>query len=166
MVLQHLLLCSVPMICPIPKPWSGTSTHQQGIRSRIHGLKAIKAGNYNSWPGLTPQNTTRYCPVPVATLKGHMVQTRQNVCFIKPKPHTSSPTQADSAPAAPVSSDEKPSHELHIIVEPLSKLYTDGTRKFPVRARSGNQYIMIVYHCDSNAILAEPFKTQADKHVC
>ena len=48
-------------------------------------LKAIKAGNYKSWPGLTHQNASKYCPVPLATLKGHMVQTHQNVRSTKPK---------------------------------------------------------------------------------
>ena len=60
--------------------------------------------------------------------------------------------------------NEKPSNDLHISVEPISKLYTDDTGRFPVRSRSGNQYIMIAYHCNSNTILAKPFKTRADKH--
>jgi hypothetical protein len=55
-----------------------------GFPVRDTWLKAIKAGNYKSWPGLTLQNATRYCPVPVKTLKGHMVQMRQNVRSTKP----------------------------------------------------------------------------------
>ena len=43
-------------------------------------------------------------------------------------------------------------------------MYTDNTGRFPVRSRSGNQYIMIVYHFDSNAITAAPFKYHANKH--
>lgn len=31
-----------------------------------------------------------------------------------------------------------------------------------IRARSGNQYVMVAYHCDSNSILACPFKTRQD----
>ena len=46
----------------------------------------------------------------------------------------------------------------------ISKLYTDDTGRFPVHARSGNQYIMIAYHCDANLILAEPFPSRKDKH--
>ena len=42
-------------------------------------LKAIKAGNYDSWPGLAYINTTKYCPLSDETIKGHMVQTRQGV---------------------------------------------------------------------------------------
>ena len=46
----------------------------------------------------------------------------------------------------------------------ISKLYTDDTGRFPIKARSGYQYIMVVYHCNSNAILVAPFKTHKDKH--
>ena len=47
---------------------------------------------------------------------------------------------------------------------PISKLYNDDTGRFPVHARSGNQYIMIAYHCDANLILAEPFSLRKDMH--
>ena len=47
---------------------------------------------------------------------------------------------------------------------PISKLYTDDTGRFPIYARSGNQYIMIAYHCDANLILAEPFSSRNDTH--
>ena len=50
-------------------------------------------------------------------------------------------------------------HTVHI-----SKLYTDDTGRLPIKARSGNQYLMVAYHCDSNAILVAPFKTRKDKH--
>ena len=48
-------------------------------------LEAIKAGFYDSWPGLTFQNASRYCPRPDETIKGHMVQSRQGVRSTKPK---------------------------------------------------------------------------------
>jgi hypothetical protein len=43
-------------------------------------------------------------------------------------------------------------------------LYTDDTGRFPIKARSGNQYIMIAYHADGNVILQQPFKTKSDAH--
>ena len=48
-------------------------------------LKAIKAGNYESWPGLTYNNAAKYCPSGDETIKGHMVQTRNNVRSTKTK---------------------------------------------------------------------------------
>ena len=57
-----------------------------------------------------------------------------------------------------------PSNELFIRVLPISKLYTDDTGRFPVKARSGNQYVMIAHHADGNLILQQAFKTRSDKH--
>ena len=84
----------------------------------------------------------------------HLVQKRQGVRSTKPNlPATSSPNQ------------QLPwfrSNELHIQVTLIIKLYTDDTGRFPVHARSGNQYIMISYHCNANLILAEPFASRKD----
>ena len=46
----------------------------------------------------------------------------------------------------------------------MSKLYTDDTGKFPVCSRNGNQYTMVAYHCDSNAILAVLFTSKKYQH--
>ena len=42
-------------------------------------LKAIKNGNFDSWPGLTYNNAAKYFPHSVETLKGHMVKSSQGV---------------------------------------------------------------------------------------
>ena len=42
-------------------------------------------------------------------------------------------------------------------------LYTDDTGRFPIRDRSGNQYVMAAYH-SSNVSLAEPFSSRKDKY--
>jgi len=57
-----------------------------------------------------------------------------------------------------------PSNELFIHVLPIGKLYTDDTGCFPVKAHSGNQYVMIAHHADGNLILQQAFKTRSDKH--
>ena len=57
-----------------------------------------------------------------------------------------------------------PSNELHVQVVPISKLYTDDTGCFPVKARSDNQYVMIAYYADGNLILQQAFKTRGDTH--
>ena len=53
---------------------------------------------------------------------------------------------------------------MHCWIEPIGKLYTDDMGRFPVRSRSGNQYIMLAYHCDCNTILVQPFQTKHDRH--
>jgi len=50
------------------------------------------------------------------------------------------------------------------MTQPLSKLFTDDTGRFPVRARFGNQYVMITFHADGNLILQQAFKSKSDRH--
>ena len=127
-----------------------------GYPVRSIWLTSISAVNYSSWPGLTLANATKYFPSDTATIIRHLVQKRQVVRYTKPKlPATSSP-----GPKLP----QVRSKELHIQVTPISKLYTDDTGRFPVHTRSGDQYIMIAYHCAANLILAKPFASRKYKH--
>ena len=126
-----------------------------GFPVRTTWLEAIKAGNYASWPGLTYANVSKYCPSSDETIKGHLTQVRQGIRSTKPKPTT---------PELPPVTASASSKELHIWDEPISKLFTDDMGRFPVRSRSGNQYLMLAYHCDTNAILIEPFQSRHDRH--
>jgi hypothetical protein len=47
-------------------------------------LEAIKAGNCNTFDGLTYLNVARYCPDSDETILGHLAQTQQNVHSSKP----------------------------------------------------------------------------------
>ena len=82
------------------------------------------------------------------------MQSRQGFRSTQPKVQQ----KQQQVPALPSTTD------LHIIVEPLSNLYTDDTGRFPSKARSGNQYLMITFHSDTNAILVAPFKSIQDSH--
>ena len=126
-----------------------------GYPIRSTWLKAIGSGNYSTWPGLTLANAKKYCPTATATLMGHLFQKRQGVRSTKMKTPTS--LQQHIIP-------QVKSNELHVFVTLISKLYTDDKGRFPVHARSGNRYIMIVYHCDANLIPAEPFSSRKDAH--
>ena len=55
-----------------------------------------------------------------------MVQVRQGILSAKPKP------QSKLTPATIIPSDTTPSHEIHIKVKHISKLYTDDTGIFPI----------------------------------
>ena len=54
-------------------------------------------------------------------------------------------------------------NELYVQVLQKHILYTDDTGRFPIRARSGNQYVMVAYHY-SNVALAEPFSSRKGKN--
>ena len=52
---------------------------------------------------------------------------------------------------------QKGSREIHLWIEQSSKFYNNQKGKFPVWSRSGNQYIMVMYHFESNTILNQAF---------
>ncbi len=54
--------------------------------------------------------------------------------------------------------------EIFLRVYPMSKLYTDDTGWFPIRACSGNQYVMTAFHTDGYLILQQAFQMKADKN--
>lgn len=134
-------------------------------------LDAIWHGNYATWPSLTHANAPRYSPESTETMKGHTVQTRKGVRSTKPKP---TPPSKVTVPASAVPQPEDkvaavpgptgPLNEIHVRVEHTSKLYTNDMGQFPVQLCKGNQYIMLAYHCNSNVILVEPFKSKSDAH--
>ena len=130
-----------------------------GFPVRDTWLKASKAGKFTSWPGLTYQNNSKYCPTNKETIKGHMVQTRQHVRSTRPSVKLGKPPE----PIPPEKEPEGRKNTIHIKTTHISKLYTDDTGRFPVISRKGNQYIMVAYHCDSNAIMVVTFKTRKDK---
>jgi hypothetical protein len=124
-------------------------------------LEAIKRGNWDTFAGLSYLNVAHYCPNSDETILRHLAQTCQNVQSTK--------SQSTSRPnLPPIIETPMPlaeaSQEVFLRVYPISKLYTDETGRFPVRARSGNQYVMIAYHMNGNLILQQAFQTKANKH--
>jgi hypothetical protein len=136
--------------------------HDLGFPVKQTWLDAIKAGNCDTFDGLRYSNVARYCPNSNKTILGHLAQERQNVRSTKPKcPTPLAPTTLPTPAPIP---EDTPSNQLVIKVPPLSRLYTDDTGRFPIRARSGNQYIMIALHTDCNLILQQAFKSKSDRH--
>jgi hypothetical protein len=124
-------------------------------------LDTIKAGNCNTFGGLTYSNMARHCPNTNETNLGHLAQQRQNVRSTKAKLPT--PLSPPALPTTAPSPADVPSIQVFITVHPLSRLYTDDTGRFSVRACLGNQYIMIPY-ADGNLILQQAFKSKSDHH--
>jgi hypothetical protein len=120
---------------------------------------AIKAGNCDTFKGLTYANAAKYYPDVDETILGHLAQQCQNVRSTKPKQPMPVPLVA--LPTTPATTA---SNQVFIATQPLIKLFTDDTGRFPVRARSGNQYVMIAFHTDGNFILQQAFKTKSDRH--
>jgi hypothetical protein len=121
-------------------------------------LDAIKAGNCDTFDGLTYSNAAKYCPDSDKMIMGHLAQQCRNVRSTKPNQPTPSLLVCPPSPVA------TPSNQVFVMTQPLSKLFTDDTGRLPARDRSGNQNIIIAFHVDGNLILQQAFKTKSDRH--
>ena len=83
---------------------------------------------------------------------GHMNQTHQHVRSTK----TDKPISQDGDQQEP---NNHPTHNVFATIEDTGKVYTDQMGRFPVHSSAGNQYILVMYNYDSNAILTEAPKT-------
>jgi hypothetical protein len=99
-------------------------------------------------------------------VKGHLDQTRKNHRSTKPDTNTSTNTTEPDV-NFPVS--DNPNARTHscftTIMEPTGQIYTDQTGRFVVPSSNGNNYLMILYDYDSNAILAEPMRNCTGKSI-
>ena len=75
-------------------------------------LKAIKAGNFATWPGLTYSNAAKYYPESAETLKGHLVQSSKGVRSTKAKP-AKTPTPNPAPTEESGLGEEERTHPYH-----------------------------------------------------
>jgi len=141
--------------------------HQALFSPALSTLKtALRKGFLPPFRGLSTETLSKYPPNLEATMKGHMDATRQNL-------HSTKDPQADQEAAEKHLQDQldeafpeatetnKRTHEVYLAVTDLrGKIYTDQTGKLPTVASTGDNYIMIAYDYDSNAILLEPHKNR------
>jgi hypothetical protein len=114
-------------------------------------IKAIKNGNFSSWPGLNEHSVEKYLSKSTATAKGHLNQQRHNARTTKIKDEQLLDSDTDQDHGIKT-------QFVYAATIDAGQIYTDQTGRFPVVSIKGNKYIMILYDYDSNAILAKPIK--------
>ena len=128
--------------------------------------KAIDAGFYRSWPGLTSKLARKHMPQSTPMIKGHLDQQRKNIRSTKPKRSMATPkslpgvdeTEQDLHPAQHQQRTNYVFADCHDIT---GQIFSDQPGRFLVSSISGHQCIMVVYDYDSNSILAEPMKSRS-----
>jgi hypothetical protein len=138
-------------------------------------VRAIHAGHYATWPGLTAELVNKHLPPSLATAKGHLDQQRQNIRSTQsptnlPVPDTiSSDTHLPAHPDDSAPIQENPNirtHHIFAVSHDIKSQIADLTGRFPTTAFHGHQYILIIYDYDSHSILAETMKNRsAQEHV-
>ena len=132
-----------------------------GFPAKTTWMKAIRAGNYATWPHLTLQAVYKHFPESDETQQGHMRSIKQGIRSTKQKTMQEIIT-AETSIVKPLRKHQ----DVYVKIE-IAKdtIYTDQTGAFPEQSKSGNRYIMILCEMDSNAILSEPMRDRKGSEI-
>jgi hypothetical protein len=119
----------------------------------LDAIKAIKNGNFASWPGLTEQAVEKRLSKSVATVKRHLNQQRMYAQSTQPKKEPECSIELETN-----SDDGLKTHCIYLAVLDAGQIYTDQTGRFTVISNRVNVSIMVLYEYYGNATMAEPIK--------
>jgi len=122
--------------------------------------EALRHGHLPGFAGLTLERLQQHPPQSIAMHKGHMDQDQMNTRSTKPA------LTVDDEPYPDSEEEQIPMHACYTaLMEPTGQTYMDLTGKFVAASSSGNNYILIIYDYDSNAIIAVPLKNCKTKSI-
>jgi hypothetical protein len=127
-------------------------------------VKAINAGNYTTWPGLTATAARKHFPESNETQKGHMKHQQQGVRSTRT---LQTITEDDEKHITPNSGESpapksKKMQDMFIKIHNASEtMHTNQPGQFPATSSNENQYIMVLVEVDGNYIDAEPMKNKS-----
>ena len=120
-------------------------------------LDAIQRNFFATWPGLTANIVRCHLTQTDATVKGHLDQQRQ-----RKRKHPSPEEQ-------PITSTGTRSHTIYAAIldpsAPTGRTYSDLTSHFPIQSNRGDNYILLVYEYDSNAIIVRPLHNRTASEI-
>jgi hypothetical protein len=125
-----------------------------GFPTKDSWVKAINAGHYISWPGLTAEAARKHFPESVETQKGHMKKQRQNVRSTKQKIHLDSKIDEDTALTQTLTKQNM----FVKVINAENTVYSDQTGRFPIQSSKGNRLLMVFYDVDANYIDVDPMR--------
>ena len=120
---------------------------------------SISNGNFIGFPGIDSVSLKKHLPPSIPTAKGHLKQERQGLKSTKPVPIKSEFANECSFPSAIA---EK-TYERYACLSTIDKsntAYGDLTGRYPIQSSRGNEYVLIIYDYDGNAILQAPLKNR------
>ena len=106
-------------------------------------LNTIKKFLFLTWPGLTPSLIQKYLVLPQSIILGHIKQEKHSLHSTKPHLKQNKLYK-------------KSNDMIYAIIQNNNKAFMDLTGRFPYKSSRGNEYILISFHVDSNAILGTP----------
>ena len=123
--------------------------------------RAIRKGHFITWPGITNINFEKHIKNIIPTAKGHLDQERANLQSTKEK----NDKTEDYEPTDGIAKKTWENAAILYAFNPKEKTYSDQTGRFPHRSSRGNEYVMVMYDYDSNAILVTALKNRQAKTI-
>ena len=112
-----------------------------GFPTKSTWIKAIKGGNYATWPHLSVEAVRKHYPESDETAQGHMKSVKEGIRSTKRK---APPLKVKLEGGEELTIPLKKHNDVYIKVKEAQKtMYTDQTGAFPVRSRKGNRYIIL-----------------------
>jgi Reverse transcriptase (RNA-dependent DNA polymerase) len=134
--------------------------------------EALRKDYLIGFPGLTKETLARHPPQSMATIKGHLDQSRtkqkrNKAAPINPTPNPSDPDEDLDNSVFPQSDDPniRTHHCYAATVEISGQVYGDQTGKFTIPSSRGNKYTFCLYDYDSNYIDSEPIKNREAQSI-
>ena len=101
-------------------------------------------------------------PKSEATIKGHLIQIMKNTRSMA----TNKKIRDKHVNTYPGQEKNNGKTELVMAtVNEAQKIYTDQTGKFLIKFSQRNNYVLIMYVCNANSILAEPLKSRSGRCI-
>jgi len=135
-------------------------------------IKAVRNGNYTTWPKLTVTLINKYMPDSDETTKGHLKGQGQGIRSTKHNAFTALVKQEETRiKIEGESSPHKPLPPIKLddifirVVDLTNETHTNQTGAFPHTSQRGNRYIMVAIHLDANYIFAEPMRNRTEREM-
>ena len=119
-------------------------------------LKAIEKGYLSTFSSLTKELIQKYLPQSIETAQGHLDQQRQHLQSTVPQPEP----EPDLLQEPAAKTNEIMATVLKQTSHCQGASFRDLTGRCPVPSSQRNQYVLVVYHYDANAILAKPLRSR------
>ena len=132
--------------------------------------KAIDAGSFTTWPGLTSKLVRKHLPASIETAKGHFRLVCQLILSTRNQPTLTQPPHPIHQPMTTVGilHSENPGQENLVCMRPVDmsgQISLDQTVSLPRVSIRGNRSVTVLYDYNSNAILTEPLKNNTTSEL-
>ncbi len=129
-----------------------------GFPTKESWLRAVRWGNYNSWPLINVKNVAWHFPKSEETQKVPMRGQCQGVRSTKTKQWDANITSCPIEPSPQITPHIRKGDIMIFDYNLKSTMYTNQTGLFPRISSLGNRYVMILHNVGSNLSWVEALK--------